>query len=124
MQASPAGLRSASAGVGSTKGGLQRQAARFIGLFKVTDPRTNTKGVNMDRIEWIGQHENQVWGIIAKIRAQYPKLYAEYTPHDDDRDVTGLFGPIRWVWHEGITDEEWFDATVKKLEELLLSEDM
>jgi hypothetical protein len=37
--------------------------------------------------------------------------------HDNDWDVSGLFGPIKAAWREGITDEEWFDATVKRLEQ-------
>jgi hypothetical protein len=68
-----------------------------------------------DKREW-ARDEKRVWDIIAKIRTQYPKLYGVYMPHDNDWDVSGLFGPIKAAWREGITDEEWFAATVKGLE--------
>lgn len=65
------------------------------------------------------KHEKQIWAIVAKIRAQCPRIFVAATTHDDDgvEDVSGVLYHVRSVWSEGITDDEWFAASVKKLKE-------
>lgn len=72
----------------------------------------------LDERAWNKQCWDKQWGIAAKIRAQCPDRFAAWIASDDG--ISDVLRHIRAVWHEGVTDDEWFAAAVKQLEERLV----